>query len=112
MEIKPQNLSKMSKDQLMKALAQKETSAEDRAKVKSELVRREADRLYNESLRVKPGDNNPSTPLKPVSGQPSAGKSVGSMGPNAARGRRAVMWAVLVMLVIILTFVIYSFAIR
>jgi hypothetical protein len=112
-EIKPQNLSKMSKDQLIKLLSQKETSAEDRAKVKSELVRRESDRLYNESLRKKPGDNSPSTPLKPVSGQPQppAGKSLG-IGPNAARGRRALMMAILVILVIVLSFVIYSAVIR
>jgi hypothetical protein len=110
-EIKPQNLSKMSKEQLMRLLVQKETSADDRVKVKNELVRREADRLYTESQRVKPGDNNPSSPLKLPSGQPSARKSA-AMGPNAARGRRAVMLAVLVFLVIFLSFAIYSAALR
>ena len=112
MELKPQNLTKMSKEQLTRLLTQKETSADDRAKIKSELVRREADRLYNEAQRARPGDASPSTPVKPVSAKPSPSLQSRGYGPNVARGRRALTWVLVVILVIFLSFVIYSAVIR
>jgi hypothetical protein len=79
-EIKTQNLSKMSKEQLYHFLVQKEISETDREKVKNELVKREAAELFTQAQRTRKGNPTPAAPGKTTGGQ--SGSKIQRISPS------------------------------
>ncbi len=102
MEIKSQNLPKLSKEQLYRLVTQKDISDADREKVKSELVKREAENLYNQAQRARGTEMIPAPGGKPASGPGSQKKLAFSPA----------VWILIVFLVVLLAFVIYTAFIR
>lgn len=108
MDIKQQNLSKMSKEQLYSLVVQKEISDADRAAIKSELVKREAEILYNQAKRARPGDTTPV----------STGMIAKGQGPAQARGAKRKMtlgltqWLLIIFILVVLGSLVYAAFIR
>lgn len=103
MEIKTQNLTKMSKEQLYQLLFQKDISDDDREKVKSELIKREAGELYNQALKVRAGEDPKKAPVPLPSAQPVSGKKNQQklvISPT--------VWLLLIFLVFVVSYVLYS----
>ena len=98
MAIQNQNLSKLSKERLYQLLVAQEISDAERALVKKELVKREADELFNQAQRVRTGETSPPPP-----GKPTAGHS-----PAPVRKVSPFVWVVLIVLAVLLSFALYA----
>jgi hypothetical protein len=81
------NLTRLSKDQLYKLLAQNDLSDSDFQVIKSELVRREADNFYNQAMR-------------------SRGTETSKKSKNRAWMNQAA-WIVIIVLIVFFSFIIY-----
>ncbi len=102
MEIKSQNLPKMSKEQLYRLIVQEDISDADRQKIKSELVKREAENLYNQSQRVRGTEITSIT-----SGKPAGGPVSQKMRPISPA-----VWVTVIFLVILIGFGLYFAFVR
>ena len=72
MEIKNQNLAKWSKDRLYQLLVAKDISDSERAMVKDELVKREADEYFHQAQRVRVGEPSQPSPENQTAGRSSS----------------------------------------
>jgi len=101
-EIKNQNLSKLSKDRLYQLLVAKDISDSERAMVKNELVKREADELFNQAQRVR----------KVETSQPPPGNQPAGHSPAPVRKVSPFVWVVLIVFAVLMSFALYSMFIR
>jgi hypothetical protein len=97
-EIKNQNLSKVSKDRLYQLLVAKDISDSERAMVKNELVKREADELFNQAQRVRKGETS----------QPSPGSQAARQSPSNVRKVPSFAWVVLIVLAVLISIALYA----
>jgi len=101
-EIKNQNLSKWSKDRLYQLLVAKDISDTERAMVKNELVKREADELFHQAQRVRQGEPS----------QPSPGNQTAGHSPSLVRKVNPFAWVVLIVLAVLISIALYAMFFR